>query len=126
MCTDDCILPLGGGPGGKSPILVRSGTEINMVFRTAHRDPNLWGANAGSFHPERWMEDKWSHWEYMPFSAGTRACPGQQMALQDCGYVLARLAQEFSSIQNMDAELNFVEEHRMAMQSRHGVLLAFR
>ncbi|MCJ1377246.1 hypothetical protein MMC17_000338 [Xylographa soralifera] len=126
-CTIDATLPSGGGPEGNSPIAIRKGTEVNMVFLLAQKDPDIWGEDAADFRPERWEDPdlKPSACEYMPFSAGKRVCPGQQMALAECSYVLARLAQEFPSMENRDPESKFIEEHRMAMQSRNGVKVAF-
>ena len=123
ICIETCILPRGGGPEGREPLLVEKGSEVNLVFRSTQRDPNIWGTDAENFRPERWEGMKPSAWEYLPFSAGPRSCPGQQMALLDCSYILARLAQTYAHIENRDEELRFVEEHRMGMQSRNGVLL---
>jgi len=98
-----------------------------MVFLLTQRDPNIWGEDAAQFRPERWEDSdvKPSACEYMPFSAGKRVCPGQQLALSECSYVLARFVQAFPSIENRDPEIKYVEEHRMAMQSRNGVMVAF-
>ena len=99
-----------------------------MVFLLTQRDPDIWGENAAQFRPERWenKEDlKPSACEFMPFSAGKRACPGQQMALSECSYVLARFVQAFPCMENRDSEIEFVEEHMMSMQSRNGVKVAF-
>ncbi|KAF7942364.1 hypothetical protein EAE99_000414 [Botrytis elliptica] len=51
--VEDCVLPRGGGPDGKSPILVRPGTEIRIVFHALHKDRDIWGEDAMEFRPER-------------------------------------------------------------------------
>jgi cytochrome P450 len=82
MCVKDCILPSGGPIDGQAPIIVRKGTEVNIVFRAMQRNPDLWGVVAAHFRPERWVASgSQSTWQYMPFSRGARACPAQQMAL---------------------------------------------
>ena len=125
MCVKNCILPNGGSIKGQTPIIVKRGTEVNMVFRAMQRDPDLWGLDAAEFRPERWEERELkSTWEYMPFSRGARACPAQQMALLECGYVLIRFLQEFERMENRDPQVEFVEEHRVTMQSRNGVKVA--
>ncbi|KAF7594061.1 hypothetical protein BBP40_010198 [Aspergillus hancockii] len=40
--------------------------------------------------------------EYLPFNAGPRICPGQQFALVETSYVLVRLLQEYSNIKGHD------------------------
>ncbi|MCJ1472396.1 hypothetical protein MMC13_001044 [Lambiella insularis] len=105
-CTVDTVLPSGGGPEGRSPISIRKGTEINMVYLLTQKDPDIWGEDAAQFRPERWEDPdlKPLACEYMPFSAGKRVCPGQQMAWSECSYVLARFVQAFVKIENRDPE----------------------
>ena len=112
MCIKNCILPSGGSINGQAPIIVKKGTVANIVFRAMQRDPDLWGADAAQCRPERWVASKPpSTWEYMPFSRGARACPAQQIALLECGYVIIRFLQEFEQIENRDPHLEFVVEH---------------
>lgn len=40
-----------------------------------HRREDLWGADAHVFRPERW-ETMRPTFEYLPFNAGPRICPG--------------------------------------------------
>jgi len=39
-------------------------------------------------------------WQYIPFSAGPRTCIGQQFALTEMSYVLARMFQQFGSVES--------------------------
>ena len=50
----DTVLPLGGGPDGKSPILVRKGQPVNYQPYVMHRRKDLYGEDALEFKPERW------------------------------------------------------------------------
>ncbi|KAF7894036.1 hypothetical protein EAF00_007550 [Botryotinia globosa] len=75
-CVEDCVLPRGCGPDGKSPILVRPGTEIRIIFHALHKDGDIWGEYAIKFCPERW-ENLRTTWEYIPFLGGGRICPAQ-------------------------------------------------
>lgn len=88
------------------------------------KDQDLWGPDAAECHPERWEKLK-PTWTYLPFLAGPRVCPAQQMVLTQYGYLLVRFAQEFERIDNRDDVFEFVEEHRMTKQSRNGVKVAF-
>ncbi|TGO60153.1 hypothetical protein BOTNAR_0150g00040 [Botryotinia narcissicola] len=85
--VEDCVLLRGGGPDGKSPILVRPGTEIRIFFHALHRDRGIWREYAMGFRPERW-ENLRKTWEYIPFLGGGGICPAQQMALTEVSYLV--------------------------------------
>ncbi|KAL9118577.1 MAG: hypothetical protein Q9187_004875 [Circinaria calcarea] len=119
ICHKDTILPLGGGPDGKAPIFIKKGTGVVMNVHAMHRDRGLWGENADDFCPERW-ETARPTWEYLPFSGGPRICPAQQMVFTEAAYIIVRLIQEFSSIENQDPE-PWTELFRMTVESKNGV-----
>lgn len=50
----DTILPVGGGPDGKSPVFVTKGTVIRYFPWATQRRQDIYGADAGEFRPERW------------------------------------------------------------------------
>lgn len=94
-------LPRGGGPDGSSPVYIRAGTEVFYYCRVMHHREDLWGEDAHKFIPERW-EKKRPGWDYLPFNGGPRICLGQQFALTEAGYVIARMVQKYSQIENED------------------------
>lgn len=53
----DTILPRGGGANGKSPTLVRKGTNFNLWIYVMHHRKDIWGEDADEFRPERWDGD---------------------------------------------------------------------
>jgi len=122
LCLQDSILPSGGGLDGTAPIFVPQGTQVTVNFGAMHRDQDIWGADANDFRPERW-EGFEPGWHYIPFSAGPRICPGQQLTITETAYVLVRLLREFRDIENRDPEMAFVEESRLTVESRNGVLV---
>ena len=124
LCLRDCVLPSGGGPNGKQPIFVPRGTVVNVNLGAMQRDKDIWGDDANEFRPERW-EDMKTGWHYIPFSGGPRVCPGQQLTLAECAYVLASLLQRFETMENRDPEMAFVEQSRLTVESRNGVKVAF-
>ncbi|TQV92605.1 hypothetical protein V2A60_009078 [Cordyceps javanica] len=97
----DTTLPRGGGPDGQSPVYVRAGSEVAYSTNVMHRRPDIWGADADEFRPERW-EGKKVGWEYLPFNGGPRICLGQQFALTEAAYVLVRLLQKYDGLENLD------------------------
>ena len=115
----DTVLPVGGGSDGKSPVYVPSGTRIDVNFMAMHRDPDFWGSDAETFRPERW-EALRPGWHYIPFLGGPRTCPARNMALTQCGYIVAKLASEFAKLECADPEEKFIEEIASTMRSRNG------
>ncbi|KAK8165026.1 cytochrome P450 [Phyllosticta citrichinensis] len=94
------ILPRGGGPDGTSPVYVAPGTQVVTSIYALHRDPKLWGRDAGAFEPARWLSrvDRRSPphpYAFLPFLAGPRQCPGQGLAIAEAGYMVVRLLQTF-------------------------------
>lgn len=78
-------LPTGGGPDGKSPVLIRKGQALAYSVYSLHRRSDLYGDDAEDFRPERWNEDiglyrdeVTKNWGYLPFNGGPRICLGSQ------------------------------------------------
>lgn len=51
------VLPTGGGPDRRSPVLIPKGSAVAYSVYTMHRRPDLYGMDAELFRPERWDED---------------------------------------------------------------------
>jgi cytochrome P450 len=101
--TTDTTLPVGGGPDGRSPVFVPSGTEVYYSVHVMHRRKDLWGQDAEEFCPERWQGKKYG-WDYLPFNGGPRICLGQQFALTEAGYVIVRLLQKFDRFEEVKGD----------------------
>ena len=113
------MLPLGGGPDGRAPTLVRKGQLVSFSFWALHRDKNLWGDDAEEFHPERWEKVR-PTWEYLPFNGGPRLCVAQQLVLIEAGYVTVRLIQTFVRIENRDVG-DWQEDLKLNATNKGGV-----
>lgn len=79
------VLPTGGGPDRKSPVLISKGTPVAYSVYTLHRRRDLYGLDAELFRPERWDEDMpLNHtsvdakFGYLPFNGGPRLCLGSK------------------------------------------------
>ncbi|KAH8908006.1 cytochrome P450 [Coniochaeta sp. PMI_546] len=99
----DTVLPRGGGPDGKQPVLVPAGQAVRWSLMSMQRRTDIYGPDADEFRPERWEDDGLRPgWEYVPFSGGPRICIGQQFALTQISFVLFRVFQAFKAIEPRD------------------------
>lgn len=86
--TKTTVLPVGGGPDGSSPILLRKGEAVSYGVYAMHRRKDLYGDDADDFRPDRWEPKSGSGpdlrsigWGYLPFNGGPRVCLGRECAL---------------------------------------------
>lgn len=93
-------LPVGGGPTGTAPVLVRKGEAVGYCVYAMHRRKDIYGPDADEFRPERWENDALKNvgWGYLPFNGGPRICLGQDFALLEAGFTIVRLLQTFETI----------------------------
>ncbi|KAG5974825.1 hypothetical protein E4U55_008038 [Claviceps digitariae] len=93
-----------GGPGQPEIALLKGDTvTISTIGMHARRDlyppvTKLF-ADPSVFSPERWEHWCPTPWTYTPFHAGPRMCVGQNFALTEMAFCLARLAQKFDRIE---------------------------
>ena len=123
ICLATTVLPTGGGPDGKSPLLIRKGDIIEMNIRAMQRHKSFWGPDAGEFRPERWMSAR-PMWQYIPFGGGPRVCPGMRLVWTECAFVIVSMAREFLELKNRDTEPEWIEEMRLTAQSKNGTKVA--
>nr|ABR17055.1 unknown [Picea sitchensis] len=76
------------------------GTRLLMNFWAIGRNPKSW-EDAESFKPERFMEAgfldaKVENFEWIPFGAGRRGCPGQQLGILVVVFAVAQLLHCFN------------------------------
>ena len=74
---------------------IQSGTRVTINTWALGRDPLYWGDDAESFKPERFdrssVDLKGTNFEFLPFGAGRRICPGITYASANIKLALARL-----------------------------------
>ncbi|KAM0426562.1 hypothetical protein ACHAPT_008254 [Fusarium lateritium] len=78
------------------------GTIIYNCQAIIHRDPNVYGASANDFIPERWLGDT-STWGFTPsawrpFERGPRNCIGQELANLEARVIIAIVARQFDFV----------------------------
>ena len=83
FCKRATKLPVGGGPDGHSPILVREGMPVAYSVYHMQRRKDIYGSDAGAFRPERWEGPELADikWGYLPFNGGPRLCLGSKFVM---------------------------------------------
>ncbi|MCJ1315275.1 hypothetical protein MMC15_000592 [Xylographa vitiligo] len=101
FCKETTTLPLGGGPDGRSPILVRKGMPVAYAVYHMQRRKDFYGSDAEAFRPERWEGPELADikWGYLPFNGGPRLCLGKDFGLMLASYGIVRLIQSFPKIE---------------------------
>ncbi|KAI9079906.1 hypothetical protein K1719_038152 [Acacia pycnantha] len=78
--------------------LVTKNAELTVNMWAMGRDPSIW-EDPNLFLPDRFLEGeidfKGSDFEFIPFSAGRRICPGLPLATRVLGFMLASLMYHF-------------------------------
>uniref|UniRef100_A0A6G1SQ35 Cytochrome P450 3A24 n=1 Tax=Aceria tosichella TaxID=561515 RepID=A0A6G1SQ35_9ACAR len=64
--------------------VVPAGTFVVTCSYVIHRLKQYWGYDADEFRPERWRDTSHHHpFQYLPFGAGPRGCPGRMFAMHE-------------------------------------------
>jgi cytochrome P450 len=121
-CLSDSTLPLGGGPNGKDPLRVRKGDIVSITKTEMYRDPDVWGADAQEYRPERFIGLRGT-WGFLPYGGGPRRCPAQMMVQTECAYMLARMAKKYSRLEARDTK-PYQAVMRIGPSSVNGVKIA--
>ncbi|KAI1768371.1 cytochrome P450 monooxygenase [Hypoxylon sp. FL1150] len=124
----DTTLPTGGGPDGKSPILVPQGMSVLYSAYCIQRRTDLYGMDAEMFRPERWDEEPLrsrdqAHrgWTFLAFGGGPRTCLGMDFSLTEGAYAIVRILQRFPFI-GLPAD----EEVYVTGQERQAVTISLK
>lgn len=75
-------------------VQVKKGWNLAVSIVTIHFDPNIY-EDPEAFQPERFIDRKYSPFEYMPFGGGHRRCIGAAFAMFEMAVVLDTLLREF-------------------------------
>ncbi len=112
----DRVLPMG-------PLTLSHGTRVICSHFLTHHLPETY-PEPEMFRPDRWREIDPTQYEYMPFSAGPRACVGAMFAIQVLKISLAMMLQKFRFTVVPGARIDRVV--RITMNPRYGMPMLLR
>ncbi|MFF3311132.1 cytochrome P450 [Streptomyces sp. NPDC002952] len=96
--------------GGVHPM--RQGAWALVLTAMLHRDPEVWGADAERFDPDRFdakaVRARPAH-TFKPFGTGARACIGRQFALHEATLVLGLLLRRYELLPEPGYRLRVAE-----------------
>ncbi|KAL2067130.1 hypothetical protein VTL71DRAFT_1554 [Oculimacula yallundae] len=97
FCKKLTSLPVGGGPDGRSPLLIREGMPVAYSVYHMQRREDLYGPDPLVFRPERWAGSELANigWGYLPFNGGPRLCLGKDFGLMLASCAIVRVLQEY-------------------------------
>jgi cytochrome P450 len=114
---------------------IPKGTEMVVSIWQINRSPEIWGPDAGEFHPERWINaddgksnrhgGAKSNYDFLTFLQGPRSCIGQEFAKAEMRCLLAALVTTFSWDLAMD-ESKIVPRGVITIKPEHGMYLRMR
>ncbi|KAL8457998.1 hypothetical protein ACS0TY_035754 [Phlomoides rotata] len=108
---------------------IASGTHVLINTWAIARDPSFW-ENSEKFIPERFMDTNMDfrglHFEFTPFGAGRRGCPGIAFALAVNELALAKLVHNFNfalpdGVRGEDLDMS--EVYGISARKKHPLLL---
>ncbi|KAK0115644.1 hypothetical protein ONS96_014091 [Cadophora gregata f. sp. sojae] len=120
FCRKTTTLPVGGGPDGRSPLLVREGMPVAYSVYHMQRRKDLFGPDPLAFRPERWNGPELASigWAYLPFNGGPRLCLGKDFGLMLASCAIVRIIQEFPDIRlvpGTELEIPGTERQHLAL-----------
>ncbi|XP_010676409.3 cytochrome P450 736A117 [Beta vulgaris subsp. vulgaris] len=104
---------------------IKAGTHVFINAWEIHRDPTFW-EEPEEFRPERFLNDsslnfKGQDFNYIPFGAGRRSCPGISFAMVNAELMLANLVYEFdwkmpeNGVLDMDESVGITVHRRVPL-----------
>ncbi|KAI3993729.1 hypothetical protein MKX01_002742 [Papaver californicum] len=104
-------------------INVPKGVAVWLPLVTLHRDPKLWGPDAGDFNPDRWLQGTAGACTvpqvYMPFGVGPRICLGQNFAVIELKIILSLILSKFSF--TLSPQYRHSPACRLTLEPEYGV-----
>lgn len=73
------------------------GTVLSVPGYAIQHDSRWWGDDCDTYRPERWLDTtgKYNKNAFLPFSYGSRGCPGKGLAMVEARLAVAQVASRF-------------------------------
>ncbi|XP_033758526.1 cytochrome P450 4F6-like isoform X3 [Pecten maximus] len=101
------------------------GSTIGVNFAVLHRHPDVF-ENPAEFRPERFLPEnvaKRSPYAFIPFSAGSRNCIGQNFSMNEQKVILSRIVKRFKVILDEDHEV--IDLVKLVIEPKNGIKIRF-
>lgn len=100
-------------PAGSAPVVIcghtfQAGDVLSVPSYTIHRSKEIWGADAEKFVPERWSPERLTARQkaaFIPFSHGSRACVGRNVAEMELLVICATVFRLFEFEMHQDGPM---------------------
>ncbi|RGP81376.1 hypothetical protein FLONG3_520 [Fusarium longipes] len=122
------VVPHGADPLVVDDKVVPAGSIIGMSAYTMNFSKELWGDDAATFNPDRWLGPggKSLDTNMCSFSKGVRSCLGQNLAYAEIHYILAYLFKKYEidlvdkddRIEAYDRFTSYVTSHAVMVDMR--------
>lgn len=93
-------------------LTVPKGTNIFIYVHILHTEKTIWGDDAFEFNPDRFLDENFKKihpYAYLPFSNGSRICPGHKYAWMVMKIFISRFLMKYrvtTSLKYEDLKLN--------------------
>ena len=102
---------------------LKAGTAVGAVAFLTHRDPEIY-ENPDEWIPERFLDHKFSPFEFYPFGGGNRRCIGAAFASFEAKVVLGTLLSAYH-FELLDDRPLSVERRHITLMPRGGVRMRY-
>ncbi|KAF4334973.1 trichodiene oxygenase cytochrome P450 [Fusarium beomiforme] len=120
------VVPYGDKPLVVDGRVVPAGSIIGMSAYTMNFSKELWGDDAATFNPDRWLgpNGKSLDANMCSFSKGVRSCLGQNLAYAEIHYILAYLFAKYDlDLVDRDARIEAYDRFTTYVNSNNAVLV---
>lgn len=106
--------------------LAPAGTHVDIMINSLHHNPEVWGQDHMTYDPDRFSDANLPNidpYAFIPFSAGSRNCIGQNFAMNEIKVTVSRVINSFELTLDDSVPVTLVSE--MVMKSPNGIHLHF-
>ncbi|XP_005105974.1 cytochrome P450 4A24 [Aplysia californica] len=106
---------------------IHAGCQVTVPIIHLHRNPEVWD-RPDEFWPERFLPENMKdlqHFSYIPFSAGSRNCIGQNFALNEEKVLIARMLRRYDMELAKDGP-PVARNPQVVLKTEHGMWLTLK